>query len=79
VSASAHRAQSTPRRGLRRSEAATYIAVSPSLFDQLVKEGTMPLPVKIRTRSIWDIRELDVAFDALKDEKANPLDAKYLS
>jgi predicted DNA-binding transcriptional regulator AlpA len=69
VSASAHRAENTLRRGLRRPEAAMYIGVSPSLFDQLVKEGAMPQPVKIRSCTRWDIRDLDEAFDALKTER----------
>ena len=77
--ASAHRAESTPRRGLRRPEAATYIGVSASLFDQLVQEGTMPQPFKIRSCTMWDIHDLDEAFDGLKVERVNPLDEKWLS
>ena len=69
MSASAHRAENTPRRGMRRPEAAIYIGVSPSLFNELVQEGTMPEPFKIRTCTLWDIRDLDEAFDALKVER----------
>jgi predicted DNA-binding transcriptional regulator AlpA len=79
VSASADRAASPPRRGLRRPEAATYIGISPSLFDQLVEEGTMPKPFKIRSCTMWDVRDLDEAFDDLKSARPNPLDAKWLS
>lgn len=79
MSASADRAASTPRRGLRRPEAATYIGISPSLFDQLVEEGTMPRPFKLRTCTLWDVRDLDEAFDELKMVEANPLDAKWLA
>ena len=64
---------------MRRPEAAMYIGVSPSLFDQLVQEGTMPPPFKIRSCTLWDIRDLDEAFDDLKAERVNPLDAKYSS
>jgi hypothetical protein len=46
-----------------------YIGVSPSLFDQLVEEGTMPQSFKIRSCTLWDIRDLDEAFDALKTER----------
>jgi predicted DNA-binding transcriptional regulator AlpA len=77
VSASAHRAESTLRRGLRRPEAASYIGVSPSLFDQLVEEGMMPQPFKIRSCTIWDKHDLDDAFDGLKvkrDETENEAD-----
>jgi hypothetical protein len=37
----------------------------------------MPQPFKIRSCTMWDIRDLDEAFDALKVERVNPLDAKY--
>ena len=57
-----------PRRGLSRDEAAMYIGISPSKFDQLVEDRRMPAPVKIDGRKIWDIRHLDLAFDALSRE-----------
>jgi hypothetical protein len=56
---------SLPPRGLSRVEAAAYIGVSPSLFDQLVQDGRMPVPLRVNTRTIWDRRRLDLAFDAL--------------
>jgi hypothetical protein len=34
-------------RGLSRIEAARYVGVSPSLFDQMVKDGRMPGPKRI--------------------------------
>jgi predicted DNA-binding transcriptional regulator AlpA len=54
-----------PRRGLSRYEAALYIGISTSKFDELVKSGTMPPPIHIGSRVIWDLRKLDDAFDAL--------------
>jgi len=54
-------------RGLSRKEAANYIGVSPSLFDEMVRDGRMPRPIRINSRTVWDIRELDDAFDGLKD------------
>jgi predicted DNA-binding transcriptional regulator AlpA len=60
-----------PRRGLSREEAAMYIGISPSKFDALVGEGSMPAPVKIDSRKIWDIRALDLAFDALSAENCS--------
>jgi hypothetical protein len=57
-----------PRRGLSRVEAAMYIGVSPNKFDQLVHDGRMPGPKRIDGRKIWDVRDLDVAFDALPGE-----------
>ena len=54
-----------PRRGLRKDEAAAYIGVSPSKFDQLVTDKKMPTPFKIDGCVIWDIRTLDAAFDEI--------------
>jgi predicted DNA-binding transcriptional regulator AlpA len=61
-----------PRRGLSHDEAAMYIGVSAGKFDELVADGRMPKPVKIDKRSIWDIRALDLAFDALAEENSAP-------
>jgi predicted DNA-binding transcriptional regulator AlpA len=62
-------------RGLSRTEAATYIGVSPSLFDQMVKDGRMPAPKSINARVVWDRYRLDEAFEALPDkEDRNPWD-----
>jgi excisionase family DNA binding protein len=57
-----------PRRGLSRVEAATYLGISPSKFDELVQDGRMPAPKRIDGRKIWDIYSLDMAFDALPSE-----------
>ena len=57
-----------PRRGLSRAEAAMYIGISASKFDELVRDGRMPGPKRIDGRKIWDVRDLDVAFDALPGE-----------
>jgi len=62
-----------PRRGLSRDEAAMYIGVSATKFDEMVIDGRMPSPVKIDTRRVWDIRSLDLAFDTLSTQ--NPTQA----
>ncbi len=64
-------------RGLSRVEAARYIGVSPGTFDRLVEEGTMPKPIRVRARLIYDRLELDAAFDALGEaqEVSNDFDA----
>jgi predicted DNA-binding transcriptional regulator AlpA len=49
-----------------------YIGISPSKFDQLLKDGQMPQPRRIGTRKIWDIRELDIAFEALPSNSPRP-------
>lgn len=62
-------------RGLNRAQAAAYIGVSPSLFDQMVCDGRMPQQKRVNTRTIWDRRKLDEAFEALPDgSDANPWD-----
>ena len=53
---------SCPPRGLSRVEAGQYLGISPSLFDQLVKDGQMPLPKVIHSRRVWDRLEVDAAF-----------------
>jgi predicted DNA-binding transcriptional regulator AlpA len=59
-------------RGLSRKQAADYIGVSPSLFDEMVKDCRMPPPKRINARTVWDVRQLDAAFDALpSDEDAD--------
>jgi excisionase family DNA binding protein len=57
-----------PRRGLSRTEAATYLGISPSKFDELVRDGRMPRPRLIDARKLWDVYELDMAFDELPHE-----------
>jgi hypothetical protein len=53
-----------PRRGLSREEAATYIGVSPSKFDELRKDGRIGSARLIGGRKVWDIYQLDQSFDA---------------
>jgi predicted DNA-binding transcriptional regulator AlpA len=56
-----------PPRGMSRQEAARWIGVSPSKFEQLVKDGRMPRPKIIDARVIWDRYQLDAAMDELPD------------
>jgi predicted DNA-binding transcriptional regulator AlpA len=57
-----------PRRGLSRIEAAMYLGISPSKFDEMVKDGRVPRPRMIDSRKVWDIFELDGSFDDLPRE-----------
>jgi hypothetical protein len=57
-----------PRRGLSREEAAIYLGISPSKFDELRKDGRVGPARLIDGRKVWDIRALDDAFDALPTE-----------
>lgn len=64
----------TPR-GLSRNQAAQYIGVSASLFDEMVRDGRMPAPKRINSRTVWDRRSLDCAFDNLPEGNGgNPWD-----
>jgi hypothetical protein len=42
-----------------------YLGISPSKFDELVGDSRMPRPRVIDSRKLWDIYELDIAFDYL--------------
>ncbi len=59
---------SLPPRGLSRVEAAQYIGVSPTTFDQMVADDRMPKPKRVGRRVIWDRQLLDLYFTALPDE-----------
>ncbi|WLR92144.1 hypothetical protein Q9316_17005 [Shinella zoogloeoides] len=52
-------------RGLNRAQAAAYIGVSPSLFDEMIGDGRMPAPKRMNSRTVWDRLALDRAFDKL--------------
>ena len=53
-------------RGLRREDAARYVGVSPSKFDEWVKDRRMPQPFRADGCVLWDRGDLDDAFDELK-------------
>ncbi len=57
-------------RGHRREEAATYVGVAPTKFDDWVKRGIMPGPKRQDGIVVWDVLRLDAAFDALPDDEA---------
>jgi hypothetical protein len=57
-----------PRRGLSRVEAAAYIGVSPSKFDDLRKANRIAPPKILDGRLIFTIERLDEFLDGLPDE-----------
>jgi predicted DNA-binding transcriptional regulator AlpA len=59
---------SYPPRGLSREEAARYVGVGSTLFDEMVADGRMPKPKHINSRAIWDRVALDIAFTSLPDK-----------
>jgi len=62
------RATSLPRRGLSREEAAMYLGIGAGTFDEMRMNGQIEPPRLIKGRKLWDIRDLDMAFDALPRE-----------
>jgi predicted DNA-binding transcriptional regulator AlpA len=59
--------------GLSRLEAAAYVGISATTFDQLVAETLMPRPRLIRGRQVWDVDELRAAFKTLPhDSEGEP-------
>jgi predicted DNA-binding transcriptional regulator AlpA len=56
---------------LRRAQAATYLGVSPSSFDALVKDRVVPPPKLLKTFKVLDARELDEFADNLPRDGAS--------
>ncbi len=52
-------------RGLSRVEAARYLGISPSKFDEMRKDGRVGSARLIDGRKVWDVHDLDSVFDAL--------------
>ena len=52
-----------------------YFGISPSKFDELVRHGRIPRPRNIDCRKVWDVFELDMAFDELPREDNPPIAA----
>ncbi|WP_457103605.1 hypothetical protein [Mesorhizobium sp. URHB0026] len=64
-----------PPRGLSREEAARYVGVGITKFDQMVADRRMPKPKKVDGRVIWDRIKLEAAFaDLLGDDEENIVD-----
>lgn len=61
---------SYPPRGLSREEAARYVGVGPTLFDEMVADGRMPKPKLVNSRAIWDRITLDISFTSLPDKES---------
>jgi len=64
-------------RGLSRDEAARYVGVSATKFDELVKGRRMPKPKRIDGRTVWDRIALDVAFTDLPEDGGNRIDELF--
>jgi len=63
-----------PRRGLSRIEAAIYLGLSPSKFDEMRKSGRISPPRLADGRKLWDVLDLDRDFETFPVEGANSED-----
>ena len=63
-----------PPRGLSRSDAARYVGVGESTFDEMVRDRRMPKPRSIGSRVVWDRVEVDIAFSDLPRKEVNAID-----
>jgi hypothetical protein len=52
-------------RGLSRTQAALYVGVGPTKFDELVRDGKMPPAKRVGARLLWDRHALDASFEDL--------------
>ncbi len=66
---------SYPPRGLCRDEAARWIGLGATKFDELVRDGRMPRGKRVDGRVIWDRYALDAAFADLPDSNSNIIDS----
>jgi hypothetical protein len=58
---------------LRRELAAIYLSISPTMFDNEVKAGRLPAPLRVAgTVKGWDMRDLDQLIDQWKAEQGAP-------
>lgn len=56
------------RRALSREESAVYLGISASKFDEMRGDGRICAPRVLDGRKLWDVFDLDMAFEALPVE-----------
>lgn len=65
---------------MSREEAARYVGVGITKFDEMVADGRMPKPKRIDGRVVWDRLKIEAAFTDLPEDKiTNPLDRMFAS
>lgn len=70
---------SYPPRGMDRIEAARYIGVGVTKFDEMVDDRRMPRPKRVDGRKVWDRIALDAAFTDLPSSGSGNLIDDILS
>lgn len=59
-----------PPRLMDRGTAAKYLSIGITMFDELVADGTIPRPKKLRSKFLWDRVDLEgVANGLLEDTR----------
>jgi predicted DNA-binding transcriptional regulator AlpA len=53
--------------------AAAYIGFGRTKFLEMVRDGRMPQPIYIDDNPRWDRRDLDAAWDDLKEQCSDPM------
>ena len=56
------------RLGLSRSEAAEYVGLGLTLFEDMVEAGLMPKPKKVKSRLVWSRLALEKEFAELPED-----------
>jgi hypothetical protein len=64
------------RLAYRRDEAAAVLGVSLTKFEEWVARGLMPKPVKIDGCTLYDARQVDLAWQALRDGENISFDSR---
>jgi predicted DNA-binding transcriptional regulator AlpA len=54
--------------------AASYLQISATFFDELVKDGRMPKPLRINKLRRWDRGEVDLCVVELRDREEDKYD-----
>jgi predicted DNA-binding transcriptional regulator AlpA len=62
-----------PPRGMDAERAAAYIGFGRTKFLEMVRDGRMPQPIDIDGNPRWDRRDLDAAWDDLKEQRSDPM------
>jgi predicted DNA-binding transcriptional regulator AlpA len=63
-----------PPRGMDRAEAARYLGIGTTKFDELVSRAVLPKPKRIDGAVRWDRIALDLAFGDLPEDRPNAID-----
>lgn len=65
-----HALQPSARRAYDRKESASYVGVSPTHFDKLVRHGVIPVSIDLLGKKVWSRPALDRALDLLSGRAA---------